>query len=189
MSTTTQKLPLEAAEPLSRKIEGALHDVCEQIAVVGSVRRKKPEVGDIELLCVPRLDEPPKDLFGRDAGPPASLLDQRIEQLKAEGRLLPGRCEGPKQKSYQLGQWPAVTLELYLAPWRAWGVHCAIRTGPADFSRRIVTPRARGGLLPGGCRIADGFRLFREGEFVPTPTETEFFHAIDLEWTHPIERT
>ena len=189
MSTTAQKLPLHVAEPLAMKIQSALHDVCEKIAVVGSVRRRKAPVGDIELLCVPRFEDPPRDLFGHPSGPAVSLLDQRLDQLKAEGRLKPGRGEGAKQKSYELGAMPGVVVELYVCDAQCWGVHQAIRTGPAELSRQLVTPRSRGGLLEDGFAIAHGFRLYGpNGDFIPTHTEVRFFQAIGLSWTPPEKR-
>ena len=189
MSTTAQKLPLSVAEPLAMKIQSALHDVCEKIAVVGSVRRRKDHVGDIELLCVPRFEDPPRDLFGHPSGPAVSLLDQRLDQLKAEGRLKPGRGEGAKQKSYELGAMPGVVVELYVCDAQCWGVHEAIRTGPAEFAKKLVTPVQHEGLLPAGHQIQGGFRLFRHGEFVPTPTESDFFQAIGLGgWIAPEHR-
>jgi DNA polymerase/3'-5' exonuclease PolX len=188
MSKTAQKLPLKVAAPLAMKIQTAVADVCEQVAIVGSVRREKDFVGDIELLCVPRFEDPPTDLFGRVSGPAVSLLDQRLDQLKAEGRLKPGRGEGAKQKSYELGAFPGVQIELYICDAQCWGVHQAIRTGPAAFSKRLVTPRDHGGFLPAGHNVMDGFRLYLWGEFVPTRNEVEFFDAIGLDWSEPSKR-
>jgi len=184
MSTTRQQLPLPVAERLAAKIAMAIGPDCvAQIEVAGSVRRRRPKVGDIELLAVPN---PKADLFGRPLAD--TLLDDRLDQLVREGRLKPGRCNGRKQKAYEVGAWPGLTLELYLCDRDCWGVHLAIRTGPADFSRRLVTPVDRGGLLPAGMAIANGFKLFREGHFVPTPTEGMFFEALGLDWIDPVER-
>ena len=39
---------------------------CERIAVAGSIRRKRPQVKDIELLCASKVTST-ADLFGRAA--------------------------------------------------------------------------------------------------------------------------
>ena len=43
------KISLVQAAPLAEKIKAALAPGCERIEIVGSVLRRKPEVGDIEL--------------------------------------------------------------------------------------------------------------------------------------------
>ena len=41
-----------------------LEPYCERIQIAGSVRRKKPYVKDIELLCVSKVTSSP-DMFGK----------------------------------------------------------------------------------------------------------------------------
>jgi len=56
------KLPLSTAITLAESIVTALAPGCSRIAIAGSVRREKPEVGDIEIVCIPRVTG--HDLFG-----------------------------------------------------------------------------------------------------------------------------
>jgi hypothetical protein len=62
-----------------------------------------------------------------------------------------------------------------------------IRTGPPEFSKRIVTKRMYGGLLPSGMEIKDGV-LRNYLTKIPTPEEEDFFKAIGLPWIDPEDR-
>jgi DNA polymerase/3'-5' exonuclease PolX len=56
-----------------------------------------------------------------------------------------------------------------------------IRTGPADFARRFVTRRCRGGVLPDWAQVKEG-GIYHQGEFrpIPTPEEEDVFRLLGL---------
>ncbi len=64
MATVKRRWPLELAELTAQVLVSQVGDVCERIEVAGSVRRGRMDVGDIELLCIPRQQQV-LDLFGR----------------------------------------------------------------------------------------------------------------------------
>ena len=70
----------------------------------------------------------------------------------------------------------------------SWGVLYTIRTGPADFSHKLVTPRLHGGWMPAGMHVKDG-ALWDRGAIVETPTEEAFFAALGLPYLAPEQRT
>jgi hypothetical protein len=49
-------------------------------------------------------------------------------------------------------------------------------------------PRWRGGWLSPGLEISEGFKLFRNGSQVPTPSEEFVFVALGLDWVRPEDR-
>jgi DNA polymerase/3'-5' exonuclease PolX len=63
---------------IARKVAAELMPRCEQVCIAGSLRRGKPDVGDIEILYVPRIGQVrmPGELFARSG----SLADELIEQ-------------------------------------------------------------------------------------------------------------
>src|SRR5690348_11104894 len=64
MSTGT-RIPLRQAEQSAERLIERIRDCCERIEVAGSIRRRLPTVGDIELVAVPKIDRQPViDLFG-----------------------------------------------------------------------------------------------------------------------------
>jgi hypothetical protein len=70
------------------------------------------------------------------------------------------------------------------------GLLMAIRTGPADWSHRLVTPRRQGGWLPDHLRVHDGhIEHIRDGEVVPTPEEPEVFRVVNQPYVLPERRS
>jgi hypothetical protein len=67
------------------------------------------------------------------------------------------------------------------------GVIMVIRTGPADFSKRIVTPRYHRGCLPSDCRVEDG-AVWHGDQIIPMPEEIDFLEFLGLGWVEPKER-
>ena len=51
--------PLRQAAALARSLVTFLEPYCDRIEVAGSVRRQKADVGDIELVLVPKLEQRP----------------------------------------------------------------------------------------------------------------------------------
>src|SRR5262245_1970482 len=56
MSRTTpdQRLPLAQAIILAEEVCDVLRPFCTRLEVVGSIRRQRPTIGDIEIVCRPR---------------------------------------------------------------------------------------------------------------------------------------
>ena len=80
---------------LAEELRIGLAPLCERIEVAGSIRRRRPQVKDIELVAIPKWAEVPDDsvqpsLFG---GPPPmkrmNLLQDAIERLERAGLLYP----------------------------------------------------------------------------------------------------
>ena len=135
------------ARHLAEDIEAKLAPGCERIEIAGSLRRERPVIGDIEIVCIPRYQV---DMFGVVAYEQPSYLDAILSGLVAEGRLLPGKKNGKKFKQFIIPHAVSgITLDLFITTPERWGVIFAIRTGPASFSKRLVTQQVKGGY----CRI------------------------------------
>ena len=159
--------------------------------MAGSIRRRAPTVGDVELVGVPRHALIQADLFAPGEGLNQDLLAARCLELLAEGVLahrpdVNGRpAFGERYKRLRYRGFP---LDLFSPPEECFGVVLAIRTGPAEFSRRLVTPRRQGGLLPDWLRVRAG-RIWRGVVPLDTPTEASVFEALNLDWLEPEART
>ena len=113
---------------------------CERIEIAGSIRRRKPECGDIELVAIPKI-EPVVDLLGETVDQ-RSLLDQ---VLLDRYTVLKGK---DKYKQVLVDDVP---VDIFIQPDPAtWGVNFAIRTGSADFAKWLVTSRFDGGAPHAG---------------------------------------
>ena len=175
------RIPLAEAERKARQVVGLLETDCTRVEIAGSIRRRRPDVGDIEIVCVPRLDyQPPQlDLFGNVVHqPPTNALDVLASRLVTAHlptlpQELPGPLACPKGGECHIPQFGAIFT---------------IRTGCAEFSHRLVTPRLGGGNMPVGM-IEKGGVLWDRGRPLETPTEESFFDALSLPWLEPERRT
>lgn len=174
------KIALSEAQKLSNEIIKKLALDCERIEAAGSVRRLKPEVGDLEIVCIPKRET---NLFGE---PGASLLNYRLIELIQSGYLLSAGADGDKYKKFYLAP-SGVQLDLFITTPEQWGVIFTIRTGSRDFSHRLVTSQSQGGMLPGGFKVGGG-RLWWWDALISTPEEIDFFDAIGLDWIDPKAR-
>src|SRR5574341_303735 len=149
---------------IAEKVIERLRPFCERIEIAGSLRRLRPEVGDIEIVAVPKSYD--LDLFG--VATPNHSLDS--VDWKEYGKFLLG---GHKYKKIWLHE--EIQLDLFIVTHPAqWGTVFLIRTGSADFSHRFVTPRAKGSLLPSYLREKDG-AIWRNNRIIKTPEEKDVF--------------
>lgn len=143
--------------------------------IAGSIRRRKPNPRDIEIVAEPTTVN--DGLFGEPR--PA------IEEIRTTAGRLGSVVKGGDryiQVRDVLGS--GYTLDLFLVhPPAEWGVILAIRTGPADWSQELVT-RIKGRLW----RHQDGHVVEEMGRVVPCPTEEDFFRAARTPWREPWER-
>lgn len=201
--------PLERALALAQKLEAALKPACARTLIVGSVRREKAWVKDVELV-VEAEGSRQKAVGGKQLG----LLDEAgagesleavLARLVESGALRAGDKNGEKYKNFfvnaapilaspaQAGEgngaaeWGELKLDLFIVrPPAQWGAIVAIRTGPADFSKWLVTQYPYG-AMPHGMKM-EGGALWKFGKLVETPTEEDFFRALGLAWEVPSQR-
>lgn len=190
MSSATTRMPLAEAQALAEEVIAYLYSACERIRVAGSIRRGKADIGDLELVCVPMFQES-LDLFGDALPERRNMLDERCNDLLAEGVLShrPDKNGRPAWGSkLKRATYRGVGLDLFAVTEPAQlGVVYLIRTGPADFSHRLVTPKEHGGWMPSGLYCRDG-GIWRNGAIVPTPTEHDVFALLGREYIEPEER-
>lgn len=172
------KISYPFAMTLARNMEALLSPHCLRVEIAGSLRRKKPLVGDIEIVCIPA---PLVDLFG---GPLFGA--SRVERaLRDDGFNLLKNGDYYKQAILPNGQ---LKFDIFLTTPEKWGVVFTLRTGSAAFSHRLVTQRKYGGLLPSNLVVKDG-RIWTTGSVpLATPEEIDVFNALGLAWLDPQER-
>jgi len=85
-----------------------------------------------------------------------------------------------------------MNVDLFLCTPETWGCIFLIRTGSAEFARRVVTRRVYGGWCPNHLRFSDG-RLweYRGTELVAldTPEESDVFREMGLAFIPPEQRS
>lgn len=184
------KMPAAKVRPIAERVVDRLMEAnaVARIAIAGSLRRREEQVSDIEIVCAPLAD---RDLLGRPTGD--CLLARAVLDATREGWLR-WRTEThptpPKDWRAPRRVWSLVVvpygfpLDLFaVRPPAEWGAILAIRTGPADFSRRLVTDCQDRGL-----RCTEGRLVDREGTTVPTPEESDFLEECGHTWLEPEKR-
>lgn len=158
---------LDQAKAIAERVKAQLAPHCDRIEIAGSIRRQKPDVGDIEIVAIPK----PYDV-GLFASGIAPIVDQwpkvrGVLPCKYTQRLLP---EG-------------IALDLFFATPINWGLIYAIRTGSADYSHHVLAC----GWVRNGY-ISSGGTLTRFGVAVPVREEVDLFRLAGVQWTEPEER-
>jgi DNA polymerase/3'-5' exonuclease PolX len=179
MSTAT-KTPYSVIRPVADRIVEALAPYCERIELAGSLRRQRPNIGDIEIVAIPRR---PANLFGQVLDKEPTALDRFLDERLV---LFPKR--GRKYQQFIYGPY---TVDLFLPTAETWGCVLAIRTGSAEFSHWLVSPQPRGACpwsVRFGGKDAQPGRLLHDGRLLATPEESDVFAALGLAWVEPEER-
>lgn len=155
------------AQSIAQKYVELFRPHCLRIEVAGSVRREKPEVGDIEIICIP--DRYCLELF---------IRDQNFILKK----------NGPKYKQIDLIL-DGITLDLFICDTFTWGCNKLIRCGSADYSKKFMIDIRRRGFF---CKNARLYKMRfpddEEGELVPTPDEKSVFDAVGIVMLPPQKR-
>ena len=142
MSTPAKpRFPRDAALVVAGELVHLLGPVCERIAIAGSLRRGKADVGDVEILFIPRIEERPVDMFAMQ---PFSLAEEAIQRLLDAGTLTKrpnitgGTTWGDKNK-LALHTASGIPVDLFAATEDNWFNYLVCRTGPAESNQRIAT--------------------------------------------------
>jgi len=166
---------------VAENLESRFRETCEIVAIAGSLRRQERWVKDIEIVAIPRMRA---DLFGEPLDGP-SELDAQLQSMTSAKGILEYRQPLKNGDRYKALRHRASNLPLDLfivRPPAQWGAILAIRTGPASFSKHLVTMcRDRGFVCEGG-------RLRRGVKTISTPTEAGFFEACGVPYVEPRER-
>lgn len=170
-------MELEKAKVIAEKIKAVLESSCERVEIAGSIRRQKPDVGDIELLVIPKyiagvdmLDAKIKTLIHFD------MLGYRLNKLGS-------KVYGPKNKL--LVHLPSgIGVDIFSTTEDEWPVSLVVRTGGKSTNQEIATRALERGMK---------FRAYGDGfdtpdGHLPCRSEQEVFQAVGLRYLAPEER-
>ena len=170
-------MELEKAREIAKEVRQYLDGSCVRIEIAGSIRRRKPDVGDIELLCIPRTDGGVDWLDNRVRG----LMHQGVLALRLT--ILGRKVYGPKNKL--MVYVPAgFGVDIFSTTEEGWPVSLVVRTGGKETNMRIAT-----------AALLKGYKFHAYGSGFSTPSgeivcrsEREVFEAVGLPYREPWER-
>ena len=176
--TEKQRYPLAQAEAVAKELVVLLAPACEREPVVaGSVRRRSPTAGDVELVAIPK---PSADAFYLDE------LDRVVYGLLTDGRLTSRGAYGPKNK-FLVHVASGIPVDIFTASVENFGRDLMIRTGPKDWNKKVM----RRFLELGGHGHAYGpwAVSWDYGAWEAAPDEATMFGLLRWPYVQPGART
>lgn len=141
MSTGT-RVSLATATAIATELRDVLAIGAERIEVAGSIRRGRPDVGDIELVAVPkRHPETRREGLFEERTADVDELAVLVDTLILDGRLAPHPDHPARGERYAKLVHPTsgLQVDLFSADRDRFGLIFLIRTGPAAYSEWLVT--------------------------------------------------
>jgi len=182
------RFPNAVGMSVARELCAALRPACERLIVAGSLRRRRPTIGDVEVLYIPKLEwcRDPGDFF---ASGQVNRADQVLDDLERRGILARrqnvngSQIYGPNNK-LMIHLATGLPVDLFAATEANWWNYLVCRTGPAESNIRIAAAaKARGWHWnPYG----PGFT--RRGEVAAMRSEQDVFAFVNLPYAEPWER-
>lgn len=197
-----ERVPWAEGMKVADALIAAVADVTERREIAGSLRRRTDDVGDVELVVVPRMATTtvPDGLWGT-AEITTNLLLERLAEMLRGGRWLP-HPEDPKMgERYakfmhgeaidESGLGLQVDLFMVLPP-AQFGVIHLIRTGPATYSEWFVKAvRAKGYHVKDGALHWGTMGCSTSGKpcaVVQTPEEKDVYAKTQIPYLLPRHR-
>lgn len=118
-------MTLDFAKRCAARLLDRLGPFAERIEVAGSIRRMRPEVGDVDLVAIPKLERT-KDLLGAETSGRNLLADQVHAWCAASGWDL--RKSGAEYLSWTAGE-SKVQVDLWMTTSESFGSVLLCRTG------------------------------------------------------------
>lgn len=164
--TTRQDISLERAEIVAEEFLRYIARWCEKKMVVGSVRRGKAWVHDIDIVIIPK---------------PRGALDIVLwAKAQRDGTRVMKMGRASMQILFR-----GIQIDLYLATQETWWTHVIIRTGSKEHNIQLCT-HAKNMQLK---LHADGRGLVnRYDQKIEVNSEEQFFERLHLAYRAPEER-
>jgi DNA polymerase/3'-5' exonuclease PolX len=183
-------MKLDIARRLASEITRRIRPHCDRFEIAGSIRRCKPDVKDIEIVCVPKSFTSSSALFGgKDITKRSDGFVREVNKFKKikgdarEGRYMQREFEIEKEDFPAIEE-RNIIIDIFTATPSSWGSQFLIRTGDRDFSKLFM-----GTILPRhGYRADSGF-VWKGNDVVNLPEERDVFALVGIPFIEPHLRT
>ena len=152
---------------IALKVKEQLAPHCLRIEIAGSIRRKMPVVGDIEIIAIPK----PYDIGLFESG----IATVVKKWVKVKGEL---PCKYTQRILPE-----SIKLDLFFAELDNWGNIFAMRTGSKNYSHKELASR----WSSMGFKSEGGY-LFRDGERIAIREEEDLFKLLGMPFVEPEQR-
>lgn len=162
-------MKLQQAKQIAEALKTDLIPFCERIEISGSIRRKKPEPHDIELVCIPKFAEVETGqatLFDDNVAITENLLFGYLALHYHVLKMGTKYCQIATQE---------MKVDIFTATFRNWGYIFMLRTGPAEFSKFIITELKKNGFT------MDADEVFHHDTPCTIPSEADLFFLLRID--------
>lgn len=160
----------------------------ERIEIVGSIRRVKEEVGDAELLFIPRRTTRQADMFSEETFDCADeFLNRQLAACALSKRVGErGTTSWGLANKLAVHVASGMPVDLFATTLENWWVSLVVRTGSKETNLRLTTgARARNRTLNAyGCGVTD----IQTGEILPAFSEEDVFALCGVPFLPPERR-
>jgi DNA polymerase/3'-5' exonuclease PolX len=192
----------EKAKQIAISAGTSLKQYCEIIHIAGSIRRRKWEIKDVELICIPRYTEQSFfDLFG--APIKTKIISTNfIAAVKSLGKIVKGGFDGRYMQVNHRG----TMIDIFIPETHDFFRQYVIRTGSTDYIKNTIGKRW---VEMGWCGTDQGLRRQSDCKLIigaggkktweidkhngdrPPAWESEkaFYEWLNLKYLHPRFRT
>ena len=152
-------MKLQQAETIAKNFLSEIKEFCERIEIAGSIRRKKPEVNDIDIVLIPKLRE--------------HLVQKirKVSRVEVQGKKL------------MRAEYSGVQVDIYFATKETWGILLLVRTGSKEHNIKLCQHAINKGMK---LSVSNG--LMNGNEVIASKTEEDIFQALGMDYTKPEDR-
>lgn len=181
------KFPRPLALNVARELCAALKPVTERLVVAGSLRRGKSQVGDVEILFVPKLGTRPLDFFSDEK------YDRAAETINA---MIAGGVIAMRPNVNGSNTWgdrnklavhvaSGIPVDFFSTTENNWWVSLVVRTGSKEMNLQLTTGARRLGrsLNAYGCGVTES-----DGHVIPATSEQHVFELCGVPYKEPKDR-
>ena len=154
----------DTAMALAVRVLDSIQHMTNRGQVAGSLRRKRTQVHDIDLLLIP------KPLMWPGAIGTHLQKEMDAEITKSGAKLMSVTIEG-------------IQVDLYASNQESWGIHLIRWTGSTANNIWLCKQAHKQGM-----KLAVSRGLMKDGELIASRTERDVFDALGLPWMAPEER-
>lgn len=188
LGANKKRWPRRAAVKVAREICLRLEPHCERLVVAGSLRRRRRDVGDVEILYIPRTETREVDLFAtREVSLAGEEIDRMLDDGTIEKRMsVVGTPSWGSVNRLAVHVASGIPVDLFRTSRESWWNYLVCRTGPAASNMRIAEEARRRGYKwrPYGA----GFTRLSDGVEVVMESEEQVFAFVGMDYWPPRER-
>jgi DNA polymerase/3'-5' exonuclease PolX len=181
------KIPREEALAVSREVYDRLSPFCSRCKIVGSLRRHRKFVGDVEVLFVPKLEKVKTGLFGDDFTN-VDTAEFRIEAMRTGGILekrpnVKGITAWGEKNKLAIHVASGIAVDLFSTTEENWWVSLVIRTGGKRTNLALTMGANKRGLTLHA--YGSGFTNLSTGEKIVCHSEEDIFRIAGVPYQEP----